>query len=95
MSAMNSSISTHGGARKGAGRPKLHRTGARAVSVRMTPKQSQLFVSIGGAKWLRELLDQMAVDAMRSAEAMKPAAVALKTKSGAKVKWFSAPIAKT
>ena len=47
----------HGGKRRGAGRPST-RTKTTAVAVRLTDLQRETFARLGGADWLRDLLDQ-------------------------------------
>lgn len=47
---------THGGARKGAGRPKSTRK--KTVSITLDQEDIKLFKSIGGSKWLREKLNE-------------------------------------
>ena len=51
---------THGGAREGAGRPegsiKLEKK--ESITIRLTPEQREKLKALGGAKWIRQKIDE-------------------------------------
>ena len=48
-----------GGAREGAGRPKGEaKPDKKAITIRLSPEQIDKLRNIGGAKWIREKIDE-------------------------------------
>jgi hypothetical protein len=46
-----------GGARPGAGRPRMNRERVKQVSVYLTPTQAAKLKKLGGSKWVRTAID--------------------------------------
>ena len=41
----------------GSGRPKSSNPASKSISIRVTPYQHEKFLSLGGSKWVKEILD--------------------------------------
>jgi hypothetical protein len=44
----------------GYGRPPSSNPASKSISIRVTPSQHKKFVSLGGSKWIREIIDDAA-----------------------------------
>mgnify|MGYP000876471207 CR=1 FL=1 len=53
----------HGGAREGAGRPEgsVKPDKKESITVRLTPEQREKLKVLGGAKWIRQKIDEASV----------------------------------
>jgi hypothetical protein len=47
-----------GGKREGAGRPPSTDPATKLVTVKMTPRQHEQFLLLGGSRWLKRLIDE-------------------------------------
>lgn len=57
MSNLNQEKKTHGGARKGAGRPKLE-VPTKYITVRLTEDEHKVFKALGGSDFVRRMINK-------------------------------------
>jgi ABC-type cobalamin transport system ATPase subunit len=55
---MTDNKTKHGGARPNSGRPKTVELVAKSHTIRLTDKQKEKLKQLGGAEWVRDMIDK-------------------------------------
>ena len=56
---MHSDSKNHGGTRAGAGRKPSPNPATKLATIKMTPEQHARFISLGGSRWVKAMLNEL------------------------------------